>query len=326
MGSVVSPTHSSRIVLFLVMVTSSQVWGSWKSAGEKALTLKAGVASSALRLRVEPSDTTRLRNVEYVPNMATKGFVSASYDWFGFTISSYNALDSGEAFRKGKSSGQDWQFRFNFDEFSFEVFYQNYLGYYIENTSDFQSQPEGMPFLQNSSLRAEHIGWNFLWNLNPKDFSISAATDQHSIQTESGWSWLAGVSFHAARFSTAEGLIPSVVLGSYGDVESVRSARLYSLLAGAGAGGTWVPFDDFFVSGALLVYFGPEFQRVEQTTGDTSQTLSTFKNHAKVSLGYSGKSWMSGITAHTDSSSYQITNAKVVLGLTESIIFVGRRF
>lgn len=297
---------------------------SYTDAAKGGLSVKLGIAGSSLGLDVEAKDV--VRQIQYEPHAPTRTFFSASYDWLSFTVSTVNPIATADQQLKGSSTGQDWQFRFNFESTSYEFFYQTYKGYYIENTPDFQAQPAGTPFLLNPDLRTEHFGLNFLYNWDPDDFSMSAAMDQSAIQTESGYGLLSGVSIHAMRFASPTGLVPAMTAGAYGEIENVRSARLYSILAGGGIGGTFVPIENWFLSGAILGYFGYEMQNVERIDGDASVSQSSTKTHIKLGFGYNGPRWMGGMTINGDSASYTVSNATLRFGNISYAVFLGRRF
>lgn len=313
-----------KSVFLLCLFFGTSVFAkSFTEADPGGLSMKFGIAGSTLGLNV---DANNLKKIQYQPNAPTKTFISASYNWLAFTVVAVNPVATADDQLKGASSGQDWQFRFNFERTSYEFFYQTYKGYYIENTSDFQAQPSGTPFLQNNDLRTEHFGMNFLYNWNPDDFSMPAAMDQSAIQTESAWAWLLGVSFHGMRFASPTGLVPSASLGTYGDIENVRSARHYAVMFGAGAGGTYVPWDNWFLSGAILGYYGFEMQKVEKIDGDTSASQTSSKAHLKVGFGYNGPRWMSGMTIQGDSADYKVSNAALSFTNMQYAVFVGHRF
>ncbi len=297
---------------------------SYTEAAKGGLAVKLGVSGSTLSLDVQAKDVPR--QIQYLPHAPSKTFLAFSYDWLAFTVSAVNPIPTADQQLKGSSTGQDWQFRFNFEKTSYEFFYQTYQGYYLDNTPEFQAQPAGTPFLRYPDLRTEHFGMNFLYNWNPDDFSMPAAMDQSAIQTESAWAWLSGVSIHGMRFSSPTGLVPALAVGSYGDIENVRSARLYSILAGAGVGGTLVPRENWFISGAFLGYFGYEMQRVERTDRDVVASQTSTKAHLKAGFGYNGSHWMSGLTVQGDSASYTVANSSLSFNNVQYAVFIGRRF
>lgn len=301
---------------------------SYQDAGGRAMTIKVGISAPSLGLNIrerEP-DPAQDTSFQLSPHAKSFSYLSVAYDWWGFSLSSVNPTADEDDRLKGKSVAQDWQFRFNFEKTSWEFFYQNYEGYYLENNAAIYPRTDQDPFLQYPNLRTEHFGGNFLYNWNPDDFSISAAMDQTERQTASSWGWLLGASLHGMRFANSGAIPPPSVGAAYGEFNTVRSGRLASALVGAGLGGTWVPAERFFVSGLAITYFGYETQNIETTGAPIQYSGAATKFHVKMSLGYNGDVWMSGLTANSDAAKYNVTSSEMEFTVMAVQIFVGRRF
>ncbi|MBX3018048.1 MAG: DUF4421 family protein [Bdellovibrionaceae bacterium] len=289
------------------------------------LSVKLGISIPSLNMELRERHIAQLDALEYVPHTRSSTYLSVAYDWWGFSVSSVNATADEDDRMKGKSKAQDWQFRFNFEKTSYEFFYQNYQGYFLE---DHPSQPRAVnaPYLQFPDMRTEHFGANFLYNWNPDDFSIAAVMDQTERQNHSSWAWLLGASVHGMRFANPTSIVPTALQSTFGEFNNVRSGRLYSTLAGAGLGGTWVPAEKFYVSGLAVVYFGVEKQSIESTTEDYEYFGTTSKIHMKMSVGYNGDQWVSGVQANSDAAKYNVRNAEMNFMNMAIQLFVGRRF
>lgn len=290
------------------------------------LSVKIGMSAPSLGMNLRERDNEDFETLAYNPHARSFTFLSVAYDWWGFTLSGVNPTADEDDRLKGKTSAQDWQFRFNFAKTSYEVFYQTYQGYYLEDHPAAYPRAPSDPHLQFPELRTEHFGGNFLYNWNPDDFSIQAAMDQTERQTKSSWAWLLGTSIHGMRFTTPSSIVPPAVAADFGEFNSVRSARLYSWLAGGGLGGTWVPADRYFLSMLVLAYYGIEMQRVETVNGEYEYAGASTKTHMKLAMGYNGDQWVTGLTANGDMAKYNIRNAELEFSNMAIQMFVGRRF
>lgn len=312
-------------VLLLLLAISDQAFAeSWKDQSSSTVTLRFGLAQPKLEMHIEDKNKIG-KKITFVPNAPDRAFVGFSYRWLGGSVS--GALPSSEEADRirGKTKSNDWQFRFNFEQWIVETFYQQYVGYYIENTKDFQAQPEGTPFLQAPELSNERAGMTISYVTRPESFSMSAAFDQSAQQIESGWSFIYSGSLNHHRFDTPVSLIPASETGTYGDFEMVRAARLYSALAGAGLGGTWVIYGPWYLSSVFIANFGVEHQTVTRTDKQTANSVQTSEFHLKAGLGYNGDRAVFGIGFHVDATNYNIENAAVGFNTITGGLFAGTR-
>lgn len=315
------------LIFFLLLFRADLVSAkSWKEAGDRAMTVRLGISANSGGINLTNEDNS-LRILQYKPNAPTATFVSASYDWLGVRLSAVNPLSNEDDRLKGKTTGEDWQFRFHFEKISLEFFYQTYQGFYVENSDLFQPMVPGTAYLQNPELKIEQFGGSYLVNINPDDFSMSAAMDLTAQQLTSGWAWLLGMSLHGGRFTADQGLVPPLAVGNFGEVENVRSGRLYSLLGGGGVGGTYVPFERYFLSGSVILMAGPEFQSVDKIDGSSTQgSVLSSKSQFKVGMGYCGDKFISGLTLQGDVASFSVANARIAFNILQSAVFIGTRF
>lgn len=316
----------SSLVMLLCLAGLSAHAKSFESVGDKQMSVKLGLSIPTFNMAIRPTTSANLESLEYVPHARTFTYLSVAYDWWGFSVSSANPTEDSEDRLKGSTEGRDWQFRFNFEKTSYEFFYQTYKGYYLSQHEVAFPRGANDPYLQFPDLRTEHFGANFIYNWNPTDFSLTAVMDQNERQTQSSWAWLLGASVHGMRFANPTSFVPPNVVGNFPELDQVRSGRLYSVLAGAGVGGVWVPFDRFFLAGVAMTYYGMEMQKIESTGGDINYSGTTTKTHVKMSMGYNGDRWISGFAANTDAAKYNIRGTEIDFTNILVQMYVGRRF
>lgn len=288
---------------------------SWKNQSNSTVTMLFGFVVPKLEMTIEDKNFIG-RRISLVPNSPGRAFVGFSYRWLGGSVSGAMPIEQESKRLMGESQANDWQFRFNFSKLTIETVYQQYKGYYIENTSEFQPKTATDPFLQFPDLSTEKmtlsvhylVNW---WGGGPDSFSMSASFDQSAQQIESGYSFLVSGSMHHNRFETPTTLIPASATGTYGNFENVRGGRLYSMSGGVGAGGAWVPYGKFFVSGVFIVNSGLEYQTVHSVNSSSSNQVQNNEAHLKAALGYNGDSGITALGLHISNTAYNIENARV---------------
>lgn len=300
--------------------SASELPRAWQAYDEEVLTVKLGFEAPSLQLEVTDK-VGKGNSILFRPNVPTNLVLGASYDWMSARVSLPGTLSRDDVDRKGKTTSNDWQLRMNFRQLSVDAFYQNYEGYYIENSAEFGSLPDS--YLQAPDLRNEYIGAGFVWNFNPDDFSMVASFDQSTQQIRSGWSWLGGASIHSNRFTSPVTLVPMTQALLYGDFTDVRSARLNSLMIGGGVGGAWVFRENWFLSGVMMAYLGVEKSRVEKVTGDSTDSHTPVKSLVKVALGYNGPKYFSGFSIQSDTTNYTVEDVEMRFSAMNSSFFVG---
>lgn len=295
-------------------------------ANSKDLTVRFGVSVPTLEFATKHRELPG-KSLAIKPNAPSKTFLSLSYDWYGLTVASINPVSSEKEQKYGESQALDYQFRFYFKKFAAELFYQKYKGYYIDNTDEVAPgwSTNGNKRLY-PDLTTEHRGLSLTYVFNPENYSMASAFDQSVRQTSSGGSWLANFSFSQHLFNNPDPLIPTELAGSYGEFEKVSAGNLSSLSLGAGGAYNLVLFENYFLSGLLMINLGPQFMKYIKTDGTTSENSFGSQAHLKVGLGYNGPKFISGFSFAGDTATYTIEKTELTFQTFELGIFVGTRF
>lgn len=317
--------HLLSLLLLSGVFTSAAAQAEyWKYQDDSMVAVKIGFAEPKLEMTIEDKNRTGKRII-FVPNSPSRTYIGVSHRWIGGSVSWAMPRSNEENRIRGSTKSNDWQFRFNFKNWQVETFYQQYKGYYIENTSDFQPHSEGMSYLQAPDLSNESTGLSISYVTHPETFSMSAAFDQNATQMESGWSWIFSGAAGHHRFDTPASLVPTTETGTYGDFELVRAARLYSVLAGAGAGGTLVISGPWYLSGVLVYKVGIENQSVTRTDKITANSVQASGHSIKIGFGYNGDRALFGMGIHASGTKYNIENATMNFSTMSAGFYAGAR-
>lgn len=204
---------------------------------------------------------------------------------------------------RAKSAFKQFQLNIYKTKFGFEAYYQDYQRFYYHYKGD-----QVLLKNYNSDIRAYQFGVNAVFLFNGAKFSYNAAFNQSVLQKKSAGSWLLNV---AAKFNelSNKGLIPDSVKAFYGMYTDLQRNRNYAFLLQTG-----YAFDltksNFYFAGALLGGLGIQSQTYQFPIGKFYKIAFPFVGRGKVSLGYNGKLFFTGVFANADVSQTSIKEIK----------------
>lgn len=267
------------------------------------------------------------KTLKYRPNVnQTWGLRLALRDWvsvgYGFKIDQQDE----EKIKKGHTDYQDWRFDFNFRHFSVGLNYQEYNGFYIDNSSSADpAWTSSLPQIQFPDMRLHTGSVNFTYVWSPEDFSLIAASDQLVRQRQSGGSFLMGMSVSDTEFVNKGAIIPAPVRSEYGVDQNIEAGRFLVVTAKAGYGYTLVIGQNGFLSGTIQVGGGQQRRIYRDATTERSSWHVATKTDAMVSTGYNGDRFFGGIKAMGDATIYRTESIEISSGLWSLSLFIGGR-
>ncbi|HEX4923517.1 MAG TPA: DUF4421 family protein, partial [Bdellovibrionales bacterium] len=157
------------------------------------LTVKVFIDAPGMNLDFQSRDTNRL--IRWKPNTRANVGIGASLAGLvGGSVSAKGSLTQEDRIAKGETDYQDWRFFLNYSWVQILLNYQEYRGFYIENSSQIDSTYEDSPNkIQARDMSARNYSVNTTFVFSPSSFSLPAALDQTARQEESGGSFLAGL-------------------------------------------------------------------------------------------------------------------------------------
>lgn len=268
------------------------------------------------------------KNLKFQPHVAGVTGVSVSLlGLFGVGYGFRNPIKEEDLNKKGKTDYEDWRFSFAYDEFNLDLNYQSYEGFYLENSETVDpSWSSGQDFLQYPDMKLENISLNFTYVWSPDDFSLAAPLDHTVRQNKSGGSFLLGAAVNQTRFSNSEGLFPDAVAAQYGDDQNLTEVRFLALTAKAGYGYTFIWSENWYASLAALLGGGVHLGKFNTPTTSYDKQDSSYKADALISIGYNGDSFLSGLTATADSTSFKTDSTEISSNIWKLRLFLGARF
>ena len=236
-------------------------------------------------------DSPEIRKNYLLPNIKSSIGLAAEWERFGVSLS----VPFGERDHPGKygrTSNFDLQLRKYWERAALEFYLQSYRGYYLKKLPS--GCRRGDPCSLRPELSVQHAGVNAHYVLDSA-WSILAAFGHSGYQKKSAGSWIISADFNALILDNDGPLQP-------GMDPSLDGGRFVSGAIVPGYGHTWVR-GPWFVSPVLRLGIGVMHADYSVIPGDQdpgNDWLASFKVGLRLSGGYSGKTWRTGIQIHGD--------------------------
>jgi hypothetical protein len=262
--------------------------------------------------------------LQYRPNLSSVTGVSVGFmGMIGVGFGFRQPVSQEEIDRKGETFYDDWRFALALDQFSFDLNYQSYRGFYLKNSEGVDSG--GADYYQNADLKAERLAAEFKYILWPENYSPSLLTDQVYRQSESGGSFIFGASLLHNRVSGPEAWVPTEKQAEFGGESGLSEATFLSLLGKAGYGYNLI-WRDFYVGAQALLGLGVHLTSYKGGNFSESRQDPAYKGEGIVGFGYNGESFLAGVNYSMDWTPYRTGGADVTVEQTRADLFVGGRF
>lgn len=299
----------------------------WEPDAKDVLNVKGGILNPIFRIRTESTaGETKNSEVDFEPTPFTKYFVGVGYRNLGATISWSGANNPEDADKYGTGTSLDLQFSAFGRNITQYYFYQNYNGYYINNTSTIDPSFPQNKYIQRPDISTRHYGANFVYNFQPERYSRAVAFDQSGRQVRSGGAWLAMLGIHNHAFSANPQLIPTQVSGKYGELATLQQADLLQANLSGGGGFTWVFNDKYSVSTEILVGYGIAYEKYESAEYTYRKTDGSLNSNLSLSVGYNGVSNYGIVQVGADAYTYHLPDMDLAMTSQRASFHYGHRF
>jgi hypothetical protein len=209
----------------------------------------------------------------YLPNVTSLTGISVSKDWLslGFTIQTERNEDEIEETRvRGNTNFFDVQLMGRYQQFVGEIFYQNYHGFYLEDSND--TLLDSAPTVSTYSY-----GTNLRYFFNP-EFNVGNSFNHFNHAKNTGWSTLAGLNANKFRLYSSSPLIPTNFDDNFSQISGLKSIEASSVGLEYGISGTKF-YEKFYIGGMFSIglalqehfYEGIDLKSVIKTS--TTNTL-----------------------------------------------------
>jgi len=239
-------------------------------------------------------------DITYLPNPTL--CAGAGVSWWIFGVSFHMATtplrDTGDY---GETVFLDLQFNYYFRKFGFDLFYQRYRGYSL-NEADSYHMPQGEAGAVRSDLTITAIGGNFFYIFSDH-FSYNAAFKGTERQTASGGSFILMASLINNNIDSDYSLIPPEQEPLYGNDAGFQSGNFTSIGISPGYARTFIFTDGFYVTPSICVGTGLMRKSYSRLSGDKTIYGSFIKFNFRFAAGYNGDRWFYGLALVVDGTS-----------------------
>jgi hypothetical protein len=295
---------------------------------EQDFTAKIFVDIPGYELNFKTITSTIPKEVRWRPNTRANLGVGVSLKgWFGVSVAAKSAMTQEDRFNKGETEYQDWRFFLNYTRIQLFLNYQEYRGFFIDNSGEIDQSYVGSPSkIQEPSMTARNYSANMSYVMSPDRFSIQAAMDQTSRQEKSGGSWLVGAAINVTVFNNDNSLIPTSVRGYYGVDQNIKTGTFTNLTVKGGYGYNFIIAQKYWVGGVLAIGAGSQKSRYSDGTTEKFSTNISGKGDLNITGGYNGDQFFTGFSLLADTNTYKTESLEISTNLYVLSLFAGTRF
>ena len=277
----------------------------------------------ALKPRGEDSEDNRL---DYRPASSNYFGLTGGYKWIGGTLYfSVPAKDEVIA-REGTSRYKDYRLSLYFRNWGLELGYNRFVGYLISSSDKLtQTTLNGEEFHKIPDLDSVGYGANFIWVMDPDDYSLPAGNDWSEIQEKSGGSWFLIASWRKQFIQSTASIIPSEKQILFGADSTFRAASASNYAIGGGYAHLW-PMGAFFIAPFLGASAGLQSISYEVNGAEKSRTAGAINIHLRLALGVNVSSFFFVIHSNVDRFEQATESVSVSNSVLAATFALGARF
>ncbi|MDH6355511.1 hypothetical protein M2132_001856 [Dysgonomonas sp. PH5-45] len=234
---------------------------------------------------------------EYMPNNPVS--LGLGVTWKNYSFSFGYGFDFMRDKKKGKTKSIDFQYHYYGRKFIFDIFYQDYKGFYDEVSDE--------KYVLYPDLHLKQISVHAQYVFNHRKFSYRAAFNQSEIQRISAGSFQAGGGINYSYINSDSTLI----------FENNPKRRILQVGISGGYAYNWVFGKGFYLSGGITVGANFGSDNIKHSFRKIEVSPTAFP---RVSAGYNARSWSLRFSFLGNMISFQDIDKKEVNQLNGSFM------
>ncbi len=224
----------------------------------------------------------------------------------------------------GESDTRDIQLSVLSKKWGLELYSQKYTGFYIDDPEI--KIPPGLPYPQRQDILTRNIGFTGNYIFNNKKFSYRSAYNFMERQLRSSGSFVLFTSLNSFKAEGDSAILGDAYRRDFGDDSQIRKIKSATFSIAPGYSYSLI-HKGFFVNATLAL--GPThnwlyFQSEDGTTKEDIEFTAFFA--ARVSLGYNGDRFFSGLSFASQGSNATFENIKLARSSGIFKVLFGFRF
>lgn len=321
----------------ILLLTPSILWAqkpkieekaeaAWVEPSSRTVMARIGIVTPSLDFSVEPIERLNLEEIAYQPSTRSKTSVGLAFGSLGLSLGLSNPVSNEDKNMYGESRVNDWQLRFYGKYATWDIIYQEYDGYYIDNTEHFDaSRGQNDPRLQRPDIKNIHYGMQVTYVLKADEYNIGSCFDLGVRQIRSGGSLFLTGGFDHNRLSADSPIVPQNFRAAYDALGTLSKGTFNTVSGGGGYGHTWVR-NSFYIGGIFGFTLGVQQLSTDSTPPPASMWNATMGTRMKLGTGYNGERMFWGFSMHYDENRMGVMDGILRFAATESALFWGFRF
>ncbi|MDX1903640.1 MAG: DUF4421 family protein [Thermonemataceae bacterium] len=294
------------LYIFLQMLFSTELLaqGEYIQTFTDHFLVKVGANNRSLDLTLSP----RVRGITqfdkllwYRPSVQNTIGVGVSFKDIGLSYSFKLAQRPATRSAQGNSKYFDMQLHSLGRKYGYDIYYQNYQGYYIVDLKNIVNNfINGVAFERRDDLRLQNISANFFYVFNSEKFSYRAAFVLDEKQLKNAGSFILTSSLGHFRASADSSFIPDSNALGFDNEAFFKQSDFYTFSATPGYAYTFVSRKGFYLSLSASGLIGIQYNENRAENSFDSGVGYFLKGIGRGAVGYNHKNWILGVTASAD--------------------------
>lgn len=310
------PFRIQRLLLLQLIIAASLVSVHAQNTNvetfEDYFLVRAGLTNRSLNFNLSPRQsgfTQYLKRLWYRPGVQNTLGVGVRFKGLGLSYSFKLAQHPVMRARTGESKYFDLRINSFGHKYGYDVYYQNYKGYFISNldvssldnfVNSAFSVFSGDTLLRLDDMRLQNLSANYFYIFNNERFSFRSAFVLDERQLESAGSFLLTGSFGWTKASADSSFIPTYDTLGFRPEAYYHSMDFYTLACTPGYAFNWVHRKGYYLTFGVSSMAGLLYYQGEAENSEINNWSYFIKGIGRASVGYHGKRWVVGASLSGD--------------------------
>lgn len=270
------------------------------------------------------------QTTEFKPNDVTNLGFGVNYKAFGLSVA-FIPVGRQDRERYGRTRKLDLQGNMYTRKFGFDVRFQYYKGFYIDNPGTFAPDlDQDSLIIKRSDISTLSLGGNIFYVFNNNQFSFKNSFTNNEWQKKSAGSFYAGNSFSIFGLNGDTIIAPTTIVDTLNPKKYFKSMDIISIGGFGGYAYTYVLAKHFFITLAMAPGFATVKIKTQNGFGETLTNNSrlAFQFNSRVGLGYNSDKFFGGLSGFWDLSTFNYNSNEGNVNYTTGALrfYFGMRF
>jgi hypothetical protein len=313
-------------IFYWLLALPSLAQNNYIKAYDDDIIAKTFVNNRGLGIRLSPKG--QREHLSYQPNVIATLGVGAVFKRVAVNVGFRLAEESPQHQLRQQQRGDSRYFDLQINRFGrkigFDIYYQDYKGYYLSNPEDVYGSWRSEVYPHRPDIDLFNFSANVYYVFNNEKFSYRATHVHDEQQNRSAGSFILTGAFAYSELFADSSLVPPVLQPRYGP--GFSQGAFYGLSLVPGYAHTFVVKKFYFnLSGSAG--FGLQRSRYHLSDEPTRRGLSPFaKFIGRSALGYNGDRFFTGLTFYIDTQTVKLGQLMYGTNITSASLLFGYRF